>query len=88
MFGSVTPLILMSANLILKSTVLDRPLSHQEMIQRWSQTLAKREAVRQKVDTAQQEFDGYASDVIEVIGQPTHAYLYLAVLTANISARQ
>ena len=61
------------------------------MIQHWFQALAKREAARQTFEAAQLEFDDYASDIIEVIGQPTYSYFhtkYLTALTANVSTRQ
>ena len=61
------------------------------MIQRWCQALVKREAARQTFEAAQLEFDDYASDIIEVIGQPTHSYfvsMYLAALAANASTCQ
>ena len=61
------------------------------MIEHWYQALLKREAARQRFEAVQEEFDDYASDIIEVIGQPTYLHflaLYLSALTANTSACQ
>lgn len=72
-------------------TLLDRPLTHLEMIERWCQALRKMEAARQTFEAAQQEFDDYASDIVEVVGQPTYSHfldLYLAALTTNVSPRK
>ncbi|KAF8437623.1 hypothetical protein L210DRAFT_3505327 [Boletus edulis BED1] len=65
-------------------TLPNRPLSHQEMVQRWCQALAKMEAIRRIFEVAQQEFYDYASDIVEVIGQPTYLHflaMYLAAMT-------
>ena len=61
------------------------------MIERWYQALLKREAMRQRFEAVQEEFDNYTSDIIKVIGQPTYLHflaLYLSALTANTSAHQ
>ena len=58
------------------------------MIQRWFETLEKKEAARKTFEAVQQELDDYASDIIEVVGQPTYSYFlskYLTALTPKIS---
>jgi len=68
----------------------DRPLSHQEMVERWSQTLGKMDAARRSFVAVQEEFDDYASDIIEIIGPQTYEYfyaLYLRAVTAKMSTR-
>lgn len=76
---------------LLKLTLQDRPLYYQEMIERWCQALMKRETARQTFEAAHQEFDDYASDIVEVIGRPTYSHflgLYLAALTPNTITRE
>ena len=58
------------------------------MVQRWFESLEKKESARQTFEAAQQEFNDYASDIIEVIGQPTYLHFlskYLGALTAKTS---
>lgn len=43
------------------------------------------------LEEAQAEFNDYASEIIEVIGQPTYSHflaMYLAALAPNTSSRQ
>ncbi|KIJ09971.1 hypothetical protein PAXINDRAFT_16974 [Paxillus involutus ATCC 200175] len=72
------------------STSPDCPLSYQEMIQRWWLALAKKEAAKCRLEEAQQEFEDYESDIIEVIGPATYNHflnMYVAALACNSSGQ-
>ncbi|KIJ10468.1 hypothetical protein PAXINDRAFT_16554 [Paxillus involutus ATCC 200175] len=62
----------------------------QEMIQRWWLALAKKEAAKCRLEEAQQEFEDYESDIIEVIGPATYNHflnMYVAALARNSSGQ-
>ncbi|KIJ58149.1 hypothetical protein HYDPIDRAFT_34443 [Hydnomerulius pinastri MD-312] len=73
------------------STPPGRPLSYKEMVQRWCQALAKREAIRRALEEAQQEFSDYESEIVRMVGQATYTHFrdkYTAALTSDARHHQ